>query len=357
MILDYILRALAVFVAVGTFLPLIRCDHWFIRGWDFPKIQLFALGAVVLIALSITLSNGADFWSLLILAALTLAMLSLGLRMGRYTLFYKNEVLPGSAETGIRIIVSNVLMTNRDSEKLLALVRQYQPDLFVTLEVDSWWDERISTLDDLFPYGVNVPFENTYGMILRSRIPLIDPQVDFIVRKDIPSIHADLKLADGSLVHLHAVHPKPPFPDEDTSSTDRDAELLVVGKRVEKHGGPTIVLGDLNDVAWSRTTRLFQKISGLLDPRVGRGFFSTFHAGHWFMRWPLDHVFISDHFRLRCLERLPNVGSDHFPMYVDFSFEPNGKHQQEAPDDDSGDRAEAEEKIDDAEEKNGHSIS
>lgn len=349
---------LAVFVTAGTILPLIRCDQWFIRGWDFPKIQLFSLGSAALAALVFfTLYSEPNTWNWLILIGLTLSMLSLGIRMARYTFLYKHEVLPGSAVNGIRIIVSNVLMTNRDSEKLLALVRHHQPDLFVTLEVDQWWEGELSKLDDLFPHGVNVPQDDTYGMILRSRTPLIDPKVDFIVRKEIPSIHTKIKLTDGSLVHVHAVHPKPPFPDEDTTSTDRDAELLVVGKRVEEHGGATIVLGDLNDVAWSRTTRLFQKISGLLDPRVGRGFYSTFHAGHWFMRWPLDHVFISDHFRVRHVERLPFVGSDHFPIYADLSFEPYGRHAQEAPDDDSADRAAADGKIADAEEKNGYPVS
>lgn len=298
----------------------------------------------------------SNTYSKLALLGLTLAMLSLGIRMGRYTNFYKYEALPGQGETGIRIIVSNVLMTNRESEKLLKLVREYQPDLFVTLEVDPWWDDEIAKLDDLFPYGVNVPLKNTYGMILRSRIPLIDPKVDYIVNKEIPSIHTDLKLEDGSLIHIYILHPKPPFPDEDVSSTDRDAELLVVGKRVNERGGASIVLGDLNDVAWSRTTRLFQKISSLLDPRVGRGFFSTFHAWHWFMRWPLDHVFISDHFRVRKLQRLPAVGSDHFPIYTDFSYEPAGKDDHEAPDDDLSDRKEAEEKINKAEVENEHSI-
>lgn len=358
MIYEYTVKVLAGLIAVGTVLPLIRSDHWFIRGWDFPRLQLFTLGMLCLpfmILLAVRTSAGS--WDYVILGALVLALLALGGWMVRYTPLYPKEVNNGEGTVGITMIVSNVLMSNRQSADLLALVKLHKPDLFVTLEVDTWWESEIETLDDEYPYGVNVPKENTYGMIVRSRIELINPQVEYIVREEIPSIHADLKLEDGTLVHLHAVHPKPPFPDEDTSSTDRDAELLVIGKRVKELGGPTIVLGDLNDVAWSRTTRLFQKISHLLDPRVGRGFFSTFHADHWFLRWPLDHVFISDHFRVRALKRLTYVGSDHFPMYANFSFEPEEKKAQEAPPDEEDDREEAEEKINEAEQKNGRQIS
>lgn len=84
---------------------------------------------------------------------------------------------------------------------------------------------------------------------------------------------------------------------------------------------PRLVIGDFNDVAWSRTTRLFQKVSRLLDPRKGRGFFSTFQADFWFMRFPLDHIFCSKHFSLVELKKLSACGSDHFPIVAELACE------------------------------------
>src|SRR5690606_20912724 len=113
-----------------------------------------------------------------------------------------------------------------------------------------------------------------------------------------------------------------PFPTENSRSTERDAELLLVAKEVKDMRSPILVVGDLNDVAWSYTTKLFQKISGLLDPRVGRGFYSTFHAQYPLARWPLDHIFTSSHFRLICIQRLKNIGSDHFPIFIKLQLQP-----------------------------------
>ena len=85
---------------------------------------------------------------------------------------------------------------------------------------------------------------------------------------------------------------------------------------------PVIIGGDLNDVAWSRMTRLFLRTSGLLDPRRGRGFYNTFHADRWYMRFPLDHLFHSEHFTVSNIERLGFVGSDHFPILIDLRYAP-----------------------------------
>ncbi len=341
-----IFQLLALFVAVATFLPLAKCDHWLVRAWDFPRLQIFIFGLALFPCLyffSFNDGNHGSDW--IIVGLLAAAVGYLGFLIWPYTRLHPKQVLAGKGKTGIRILVSNVLMSNRESDKLIALIHEKQPDIIVALETDKWWSDRLATVADDYPHSVELPQDDTYGMVLRSRLELIDPSVEYIIRDNIPSIHFKVKLDGGETVRIHAVHPKPPYPDEDETTTDRDAELLIVGKRAEEHGGPTIVLGDLNDVAWSHTTRMFQRISGLLDPRVGRGLFPTFHASHVFMRWPLDHVFISDHFRVRHLERLPFIGSDHFPMFTDFSFEPGGEFEQETPEPDPGDEEEAEEKI------------
>jgi endonuclease/exonuclease/phosphatase (EEP) superfamily protein YafD len=147
---------------------------------------------------------------------------------------------------------------------------------------------------------------------------------------------------------MRCVHPRPPAPDEASSSVERDAELLLVAKAVAAAGRPAIVIGDLNDVAWSATTRLFQKVGGLLDPRIGRGMFSTFHAKHVWLRWPLDHIFMSPEFTVVSLRRLGYFGSDHFPMHAELAYSPPEAPAQQAPKADAGDREVAERKIDKA---------
>jgi len=93
-------------------------------------------------------------------------------------------------------------------------------------------------------------------------------------------------------------------------------ELIMAASLASEHLGPVMVTGDLNDVAWSPTTQQFKKISGLFDPRIGRGFFSTYNALVPFFRMPIDHFFVSRHFQIRKITRLHKIGSDHFPIFT-----------------------------------------
>jgi endonuclease/exonuclease/phosphatase (EEP) superfamily protein YafD len=201
----------------------------------------------------------------------------------------------------------------------------------LAVEADTWWQGELDVLARTYPHVVRQPQDNTYGMLLYSRLELVQPEVKFLVQSDVPSIHAQVKLRCGLLIELRCVHPRPPAPQEAHDSKPRDVELIIVGRELKQRAAPAIVLGDLNDVAWSRTNYQFQEISGLLDPRIGRGFYHTFHARYPFLRYPLDHCFHSKHFRLTSFKRLRAFGSDHFPVGIKLSYATDAAAAQKEP--------------------------
>jgi endonuclease/exonuclease/phosphatase (EEP) superfamily protein YafD len=345
-----IIPILSATALIATALPLIPSDLWFVRIFDFPRLQISFLLITALISAVCFLDKGnPGNW--ILSGLLVAAIIYQATLIFNYTFLAKKEVLDSNSldeSNTISLLIYNVYMKNDNYKGFFDNIKSCNPDVILALETNKRWAEEIEKLKEKYPYFVEHPLENTYGMILFSRLELIDPEVKYLIEKNIPSIHSGVKLRSGLIVKLYAVHPKPPVPTETTASTERDAELVLVGKQAKNFDGPTIVAGDLNDVAWSYTTRLFQRISGLLDPRVGRGFYNTYNAKIPLIRWPLDHVFHSDHFKLKKLEILPNFGSDHFPVYVHLSYEPEAEYQQHEKSPQGDDIEEADEKIKDA---------
>ena len=333
-------------LVVATALPLVRANAWWIRWFDFPRLQILAAAALVL-AVYLPLA-GASPLSIAFVGLLGASIAYQVYMMYPYTVLARHQVEQArspKAESTVRLLFANVLMHNRESAKLKAMIRQCDPDLVLAVEADEWWQAELADLRQSHPHAVEHPRDNTYGMLLYSRLQLVDPQVRFLVQDDVPSIHARLRLKDGHEIELRCLHPRPPAPQEAAESLERDAELLVVGKDLKRRGAPALVLGDLNDVAWSRTNYQFQGVSGLLDPRIGRGFYNTFHAHYPFIRFPLDHCFHSKHFRLISFRRLGKFGSDHFPVFIALSYEPDAAATQEEPQASAAQQREADEKI------------
>jgi endonuclease/exonuclease/phosphatase (EEP) superfamily protein YafD len=331
-----------------TILPMSRHEAWWVRGMDFPRLQLFV---IILIALSLGLLlldlSLLPSWGLVSVLFFCLAYQTWWIVP--YSFLFPVEVKTAQASDpdhnkSIKIITANVLMPNRNAVGLIRLVREYEPDILVTLESDDWWQAQLDSLETDYPHTIKCPLDNLYGMHVYSRFPMANCQIEYLVEPDVPSMHALITLPSGHKVRIHFLHPAPPSPTENGESSERDAELVVIAKSVADTDMPIIVTGDLNDVAWSETTRLFRKISKLLDPRVGRGMFNTFHASYWFMRWPLDHLFHSHHFTLKRIERLPSFGSDHFALFTELVIGQDHNDKQSGLDADKDDKAWAREK-------------
>ncbi len=344
-----VLIILALLLVFATALPILRFDQWWIRVFDFPRVQL-AVAGLLLIALYLYFWESARSYDSLVLGVLVLAVIFQLVKIFPYTALMPKQVLdagPGNPENRIRLLVANVLMENRESAAFLDLVRGYDPDVVLTVETDEWWEQALRPLEDAYPHTLKQPLENTYGMLVHSRLEMVNPEIRFILDDTIPSMQMQLVLASGTQIYVHFVHPDPPNPKHAMETTKRDAELLIVGREVDLRAKPTIIAGDLNDVAWSYTTSLFQKASGLLDPRIGRGMYNSYNAKSWFLRWPLDHVFHSEHFKLVHMERGPAWGSDHFPIFVELALESDAEQKQAEPETDQAEAEQVDEAIKD----------
>lgn len=310
-------------VVVVSFIPLIRTNHWYVRIFDYPRFQKFWLNLAILCASPFTLDFSTTHATIFV-TALVLNQLYLFSLIWNYTPLAKIQMKRRdvSHKNRVRLLISNVFQDNHNYKSILQLITERSPDIVLLVETDQRWMDELKSLWKDYPFRVLQPLDNTYGMMLLSKFEVLEHHVRYLVEGDVPSIKADLKSKDGHVFRLFCLHPKPPVPSESAESTERDAEILIVGKEAKRSKIPVIVAGDLNDVAWSYTTNLFLKVSGLLDPRIGRGFFSTFHAHHALFRWPLDHVFCSSHFYLGELRRLRDVGSDHFPIYIEVFLMP-----------------------------------
>ena len=314
-----------------TILPFIAIDYWWIRVFDFPHIQLTTLTflAICFYFIRFDVKHKNDYYIVGILIACFVFQLS---KIYPYTPLAAFEVLKNTKnnpDKTIKVLAANVLQKNENKEKLLSEIKRLDADILLFTEKDLRWKKRIFPAVKIdYPYRVEIPISNTYGMLLYSKFKLIDPQIKSIVDDSIPSIHSLVRMPSGDTIQLFAIHPTPPVPQHNMSSTDRDAEMMKIALKALNSKHPVIVVGDFNDVAWSESTTLFQRVSGLLDVRKGRGFFNTYHADYFILRWPLDHIFVSEHFRVISAERGRPIDSDHFPIFVSLSLEPSGAVQQ-----------------------------
>lgn len=339
-------------LTILSFLPLLRSPLWWIRIFDFPRAHIALLLSAVLLAY--VFRYGAEGTGDIVMLVIWAAAIVNEVRyIYSFTPIAKPEALRTERKellNSINLMIANVRMTNKKYQKFLDLVLQQDPDMLVINEPNEAWHQHLrKELDARYPYAIKKPLENTYGMILYSKYKLLDSKINFLVEDEIPSFHTIVEMPSGAKFEMFTVHPQPPRLMRNTET--REAELLIVAKLSKKKHYPTIVAGDLNDVAWSNTTKLFKNISGLLDPRVGRGFYNTYNAFVPMFRYPLDHVFYDPSFRLVDMRRLSKFGSDHFPILISLSYEPLKQDEQEQPVADIEDHIEANELIQEGLEK------
>lgn len=311
-----LLITLGLFCIITVIFAITAHDQWWIRVFDYPRLQitLLSLGLLVLAGLIL---EWRKTWTKVFLVVLTLSVCYQGYILHPYYLPVP-RVVPDhkmtAPERTFSLLVSNILMENKEVQPYLDLVAELSPDVVLVMEPNEWWTEQLVSLHKNYDHRVELPQDNYYGMNLYSRFPLSETKIHYFENSGTPSIQTILHLPSGDEIIFYGTHPRPPLPENSVKAADK--ELIKIAQRTRDSDRPVVVAGDFNDVPWSYTVKMFQEISQLRDIRVGRGFYNTFDAQSMILRLPIDHIFISPGIGLIHLENPVAFTSDHMALFV-----------------------------------------
>jgi endonuclease/exonuclease/phosphatase (EEP) superfamily protein YafD len=101
----------------------------------------------------------------------------------------------------------------------------------------------------------------------------------------------------------------------------RDAQLAAIAAAARSKNGPLVLAGDLNVTSWSAAFDLLTDRTRLVDSRAGFGVQPSWPK--WFGpgRIPIDHCLVTPEIAVRDRFVGPDLGSDHFPIVVDFTIQ------------------------------------
>jgi endonuclease/exonuclease/phosphatase (EEP) superfamily protein YafD len=222
-----------------------------------------------------------------------------------------------ASSASFRAMLINVNTERGSPSRVIASVTSENPDIVVLEEISDKWVEALGSIPEGYTVRTIQTRDDNFGIGLLSRIPCASTQVVYIGDADVPSIIAEVMLGDRTFV-LIATHPLPP--GGPNYSSYRNEQLDEVARKVATIQEPVLLLGDLNVTPWSYYYRRFMKTSGLKDSARGRSITPTWPTFCPLLWVQIDHCFHSDEIVISARRVGKNVGSDHYPLIVDFAL-------------------------------------
>lgn len=293
------------------------------RGWWLLELasHFRAQYAVLLAAGTLVLLITRHYRSAVVVAAC--AALNLYLLLPLY--------IPASASAAqpktLRIVSVNVKAENGQRSPLLEFIQAADPDIVTLYEVSDDWLDTTAELESLFPYSRVNAIRGHFGSALFSKHPVEQLELKRFGRISHYAVSARLNI-NGTPLHLVAAHLL--APTHSAYFNMRNDHLEEIASSARRLPEPVMLIGDLNTSSWSPYFADLKRASGLEDGRPGFGIQASWPVGLPLLRIPIDHCLVSPGIVIRDWTRGPDIGSDHFPIVVDFSL-PDGNARVQRP--------------------------
>ncbi|WP_034918514.1 endonuclease/exonuclease/phosphatase family protein [Gillisia sp. CAL575] len=231
-------------------------------------------------------------------------------------LYISPENVSENSEYELKILSINLLSSNTDTTKVLALIKEKDPDVLVLMELTPHWERKLNGVFQSYPFYKAEPRSDNFGIALFSKIEM-SSSIVYFENSPKPSIKADLILGDRPLSIL-ATHPVPPIGSEMFNS--RNKQLQDIAKKRADFSGNFILIGDLNTSSFSSHFKDLLANANLVDSRNGFGIATTWPADFYPLRTTLDHCLIGGELYVLERETGKNIGSDHLPIYIEIGI-------------------------------------
>lgn len=224
-----------------------------------------------------------------------------------YLSFYSEKEL--SCE--LKISAINVLSINRESEKVIAFIKEEDPDIIILQEYTEWWETALKDFvnDHAFKYEINRA--DNFGIAIVSKTAPTSIEVINLSKTPVPSLLATYEI-DGKEIKILATHPVSPL--SKGNFKHRNEQLANVAQLKEDLGDYFIIAGDLNITPYSWFFKVMKEQLDAEEARKNFGLNATWPALPWPLIIPIDHILISPNLKVIDFNNGNYIGSDHLPV-------------------------------------------
>ncbi|TIV69169.1 MAG: AP endonuclease, partial [Mesorhizobium sp.] len=223
------------------------------------------------------------------------------------------------------LLQMNLRFDNPTPKKVLSLIGRTNPDVITLDEVSGMWARELGYITSAYPYRILCPYPNgIFGVALLSRRPFAAGTAPHCEpRGAMATATIDF---GGTGVDVAAIHLSWPWPREQYWQIGELAEPLAA------LGETAIMAGDCNAAPWSAAVQRVASIGGLtVMPSAGPTWIHRKLPDFLrrFAGLPIDQVFSKGGVTILSSTRLEDDGSDHLPVLVEFSLQPDGREPED----------------------------